>query len=70
MQTALVIGRTTATVKDPTLRGYKLLLVQPLMADAQSPDGHPLLVVDTLGAGTGDTVLITSDGKGAAGTVT
>ena len=65
MQTARVIGRATATLKHPSLRGHKLLLVQPLMADARSPDGYPLLVVDVLGAGPGENVLITSDGKGA-----
>ncbi len=65
MQTALVIGRATATIKHASLRGHKLLIVQPLMADARSPDGYPLLVVDAMGAGLGETVLITSDGRGA-----
>ncbi len=65
MQTALVIGRTTATIKHVSLRGRKLLIVQPLMADARTPDGHPLLVVDALGAGLGETVIITSDGRAA-----
>lgn len=65
MQVALVIGRTHATVKDPSLRGQKLLVVQPLMADRRSPDGSPLLVVDILGAGIGETVMISSDGRGA-----
>jgi microcompartment protein CcmK/EutM len=58
MQAALVIGRTTATIKHASLRGFKLLIVQPLMADS-------LLVVDGLGAGPGETVIITSDGRGA-----
>jgi ethanolamine utilization protein EutN len=60
-----VIGRATATVKHPSLTGRKLLLVQPVMADRISPDGEPLLVVDGLGAGTGEMVMITSDGRGA-----
>ena len=60
-----VLGRATATLKHPTLTGRKLLLVQPVMADRVSPDGDPLLVVDGIGAGVGQTVIITSDGRGA-----
>ena len=48
-----------------SLRGQKLLLVQPQLADGRRPDGPPLLVVDALGAGMGETVMITSDGRGA-----
>ncbi|MCU0961052.1 MAG: EutN/CcmL family microcompartment protein [Pirellulaceae bacterium] len=65
MQQALVIGRATATIKDASLCGHKLLLVQPQLADRRRPDGPPLLVVDRLGAGIGETVIITSDGRGA-----
>jgi ethanolamine utilization protein EutN len=60
-----VIGRATATIKDESLQGQKLLLVQPQLADGRRPDGPPLLVVDALGAGVGETVMITSDGRGA-----
>jgi ethanolamine utilization protein EutN len=63
MQMAKVLGTAIATVKDPTLRGTKLLLVQPYLADAQNPDGEPLLAVDSVGAGRGETVMITSDGR-------
>lgn len=45
------------------MQGAKLLVVQALMADGQSPDGEPLIAVDMLGAGRGETVLITSDGQ-------
>ncbi len=65
MLLALVIGKATATIKDPSLRGQKLLIVQPQMADDRQGDGFPLLVVDGIGAGAGDTVMITSDGRGA-----
>ena len=64
MQTALVVGTTTATAKHPSLGGWKLLIVQPLAADDKSPDGDPVLAVDNLGAGRGERVIITSDGKG------
>jgi ethanolamine utilization protein EutN len=65
MQLGLVIGKATATIKHPSVRGQRLLLIQPLMADERRPDGFPLLVVDTLGAAVGETVMVTSDGRGA-----
>jgi len=65
MLVAKVLGHATATVKHFTMNGSKLLLVQPLMADENSPDGDPLLVVDRVGAGRGDLVMITSDGRSA-----
>lgn len=63
MQLARVIGTATATVKHPSLEGAKLLVVQPLMADAKAPDGDPQISIDTVSAGAGDLVLITSDGR-------
>lgn len=66
MQLARVIGTGVATVKHDSLEGRKLLLVAPLKADGASIDGDPLLVVDAIGAGRGDQVVITSDGRGAA----
>jgi ethanolamine utilization protein EutN len=63
MQLAHVIGTATTTVKHPSLVGAKLLLVQPLMADGASPDGDPQISIDTVAAGVGDTVMITSDGR-------
>lgn len=65
MQSARVIGRADATIKHESLNGQKMLFVQPLMADRATRDGYPLLVVDKIGAGPGETVLITSDGRGA-----
>jgi ethanolamine utilization protein EutN len=63
MQLARIIGTATATVKHPSLAGTRLLVVQPLMADRTSPDGDPQLAIDTVGAGTGDITVITSDGR-------
>jgi ethanolamine utilization protein EutN len=63
MQTAKVIGTATATVRHASLAGCRLLVAQPLQIDGASPDGEPQLVVDRLGAGLGDLVMITSDGK-------
>ena len=41
-----------------------LLLVMALQADGRTAEGDPVLAVDTLGAGRGDKVMITSDGIG------
>ena len=60
---ARAIGTATATVKHPSLQGHKLLLVQPLQADGETPDGEPLLALDQLGADAGSLIVITSDGK-------
>jgi ethanolamine utilization protein EutN len=50
-----VIGTATATVKHPTMEGWKLLVVRT--------ESEPYIVIDKLGAGVGDSVIITSDGK-------
>lgn len=64
MQLGSVVGTATSTVKHASLAGWKLLVVQLLAADGRSPDGEPVLAVDRLGAGRGEKVILTSDGKG------
>jgi microcompartment protein CcmK/EutM len=46
------------------MKGSKLLVVQLVAADGKE-DGEPLLAIDSLGAGIGDRVLMSSDGAGA-----
>ena len=58
-----VVGTATATVKHPSLEGWKLLLVQLVGSDGATPDGEPVLAVDALGAGVGETVVVTNDGQ-------
>ena len=60
-----VVGTATATVKHPSMEGAKLLLVKCFQADGQTAEGDPILVIDRLGAGRGETVMVTSDGIGA-----
>ncbi len=60
-----VIGTAVATIKHASMAGRKLLVVQPYLADGRSPDGDPLVVVDGVGAGVGQCVILTSDGLGA-----
>ncbi len=63
MQVGTVIGTATSTVKHPSLAGWKMLVVQFHAVDGRAPDGEPVIAVDVLGAGTGDQVVLTSDGK-------
>jgi ethanolamine utilization protein EutN len=63
MLLARTIGIATATVKHSSMQGQKLLVVQPLAADGKSPDGDPQLAVDLLGVGSGELVVLTSDGR-------
>jgi ethanolamine utilization protein EutN len=62
MQLGRIVGNATATIKHESLMGWPLLLTQFLDA-ADEPDGDPQLVIDNLGAGRGDKVIVTSDGK-------
>jgi len=63
MLIARTLGTATATVKHPSMEGQKLLLVQPLMADRETPDGDPQLVIDHFGADRGSIIVLTSDGR-------
>lgn len=64
MQIGRVVGTVVATQKARKLDGAKLLLVQPLTLDEQ-PRGVPLLTIDAVGAGVGETVLIVIEGRAA-----
>jgi ethanolamine utilization protein EutN len=55
MQLARVIGTVVATVKNESLEGRKLLVIQSLDADLR-PQGKPLVAVDSIGAGRGELV--------------
>jgi microcompartment protein CcmK/EutM len=58
MRTATIRGHVTATIKHPSLEGWRLLIAVP-----DSPDLAPQVVIDNLGAGIGQRVLISSDGS-------
>ena len=60
-----VVGTATSTVKHPSLAGWRLLVVQSYLTDGTTADGDPVLAVDSLGAGRGSTVVLTSDGAAA-----
>jgi microcompartment protein CcmK/EutM len=55
MQLARVIGNVVSTIKNSTLEGRKLLVIQVLDGDLR-PRGKPLVAVDSVGAGAGELV--------------
>jgi microcompartment protein CcmK/EutM len=59
---ARIDGTMTATVKHETLQGARLLIGQRLESNG-SASGEPIVVLDTLGAPRGATVLVSTDGE-------
>ena len=55
MQLARVIGTVVSTVKNDSLEGRKLLIVQPLNWKLE-PSGKPMVAIDAVGAGVGELV--------------
>ena len=55
MQIARVVGDVVATVKDASLHGHKLLVLQPVTPDRE-PAGRMLVALDAVGAGVGEHV--------------
>lgn len=55
MQLAKVIGTVVASVKDETLEGMKILMIQPL-TDKMKPSGGPIAAIDTVQSGPDDLV--------------
>jgi ethanolamine utilization protein EutN len=63
MFVAKVTGSVIATQKVASMTGHKLLIVEPLRVDPHTRDqlvgtGRSFVVVDTVGAGQGEMVLI------------
>jgi ethanolamine utilization protein EutN len=63
VQLAKVLGQVVATVKEPGLARFTLLLVQDATGgDPQRASGPAYVAVDLVGAGTGELVLVSSGG--------
>ena len=60
----IVIGHATSTVKHPSMKGWKLSIVQPVNSE-RKPEADPVIAADSLGASPGQTVVLNSDGKAA-----
>jgi ethanolamine utilization protein EutN len=50
-----VVGQVVATRKHASLKGHRLLVVQPI-DHARIPTASPIIAVDTVSVGTGETV--------------
>jgi ethanolamine utilization protein EutN len=61
MQIARVVGTTISETKHVSLYGLKLLLIQMYLTDGKTPDGFPLIAMDTFGSRVGDDVIVSSD---------
>ncbi len=59
MLVARIVGTVVATRKDPRLESSKLLVVRPVDLKGKV-DGSPLVAIDTVDAGVGETVLVVS----------
>ena len=57
MKLVKVIGSVTSTVKDQSLEGFKLLLVQSMDSDLSDKNDF-FIAVDTIGLGEGEIALI------------
>jgi ethanolamine utilization protein EutN len=55
VQLARVLGEVVSTMKDPSLTGLKMLVLQPLAASGEAA-GRTLVALDSVGAGVGENV--------------
>ncbi len=55
MQLARVIGTVVSTIKNESLEGRKIMIVQNLN-ESLEPVGQPLVALDAIGAGVGELV--------------
>ncbi|MCE0499792.1 MAG: EutN/CcmL family microcompartment protein [Methylacidiphilales bacterium] len=60
MRIATIKGHVTSTIRHGSFKGQRLLIAVP-----DSPDVAPQVVLDPLGAGIGQKVIISSDGSEA-----
>lgn len=59
-----VVGTVVTTISHAHYKNRRLLVVQPLLADAEQAD-EDFIALDNSHAGIGDTVLVNREGNGA-----
>lgn len=64
MKLGKVVGTLVCTRKETALHGKTLLFVQPINLKKE-PIGQPLVAVDTIGAGTGEIVILARGKEGS-----
>ena len=60
MKVCKVIGNVVSTKKDDGIKGFTLLIVQPVDMYLFKPEGNPFVAVDAVGSGEGEIVLVVS----------
>jgi ethanolamine utilization protein EutN len=66
MHLAVVIGTVWSTRKEERLVGAKLMIVKPLNLLDEKAVVAPIIAVDTIGAGVGETVLVVAGSSARA----
>ena len=61
---AKVVGTVVTTISHAHYKQRRLLVVQPLVTEGETPD-EDFIAIDSTHAGIGDTVLINREGNGA-----
>lgn len=64
---AQIIGTLVATRKHDKLVGSKIQVIQPLDPASETPNGCPMVAVDTVGAGVGEVVIVTTGSSARLG---
>lgn len=59
-----VVGTIVTTISHRSFKNRRLLVVQPLIMDGDTPDGD-FIALDNTHAGIGDVVLVNREGNGA-----
>lgn len=59
-----VVGEMVSTIKDPSLVGHKLMIVQPMNLN-NLPEGASFIAIDKVDAGPEDLVLVNKEGSSA-----
>lgn len=61
-----VVGTIVTTVSHPHYKNRRLLVVQPLLMEGDTPESNEdFIALDNTQAGIGDTVLVNREGNGA-----
>jgi microcompartment protein CcmK/EutM len=61
-----VVGTIVTTISHPHYKNRRLLVVQPLLMEGETPDPNDdFIALDNTQAGIGDTVLVNREGNGA-----
>ena len=59
-----IVGNVVSTMKLKIYKGYKILVVQPVLSDVNYKR-NTFLAIDTVQAGPGDTVIVIDEGNSA-----